>query len=372
MSARKPAPRTILMTADGVGGVFVYAATLADALGARGYRVIIATMGQALRDDQRSTLRRIPNLRLYESSFRLEWEDEPWADVSRAGEWLLQIEDRERPDLVHVNGYAHGAAPFRAPALVVAHSCVLSWWSAVKRESAPERYRTYARAVRRGLDAAAAVVAPSSSMLEALLVHYGSLPNARVIHNGAYASTSAVSKEAYFFAAGRLWDPAKNVRAVVEAAKSLAWPVIIAGDREDPRGGRVELEGVRHLGRVSPTTALAWMDRARVFVAPARYEPFGLAILEAALRRCALVLGDIPSLREIWENDAAIFVDPEDPEALAAALRSLEGDPTRATELGAKARRRAVAYSVENMSERYMELYESMVSHRTGSIPCTS
>ncbi len=31
---------------------------------------------------------------------------------------------------------------------------------------------------------------------------------------------------------------------------------------------------------------------------PARYEPFGLSVLEAALSGCALVLGDIPSLRE--------------------------------------------------------------------------
>jgi hypothetical protein len=69
-----------------------------------------------------------------------------------------------------------------------------------------------------------------------------------------------------------------------------------------------------------------------VSAAPARYEPFGLSILEAAGDRCALMLGDIPSLREIWDSRAQ-SVAPGDHEALLAALATLLSRPERAREL---------------------------------------
>jgi glycosyltransferase involved in cell wall biosynthesis len=64
------------------------------------------------------------------------------------------------------------------------------------------------------------------------------------------------------------------------------------------------------------------LARASIYVHPARYEPFGLAILDAALAGCALVLGDIPSLRELW-HDAAIFVPTEDAARLSRELTAL-------------------------------------------------
>ena len=63
------------------------------------------------------------------------------------------------------------------------------------------------------------------------------------------------------------------------------------------------------LGRLSAGELADWYARAAIYALPARYEPFGLSALEAALSGCALVLGDIPSLREIW-GDAALFVPP--------------------------------------------------------------
>ncbi len=69
-----------------------------------------------------------------------------------------------------------------------------------------------------------------------------------------------------------------------------------------------------------------WLGRASIFALPARYEPFGLLPLEAALSGCALVLGDIPSLREVW-GDAAWFVPPDDRDALTAAIGSLIASP---------------------------------------------
>lgn len=61
-------------------------------------------MGQPLHAGPRRSAARVPELRLPESSFRLEWMEDPWRAVAQAGDWLLALEERERPDVVHVNG----------------------------------------------------------------------------------------------------------------------------------------------------------------------------------------------------------------------------------------------------------------------------
>jgi glycogen(starch) synthase len=101
-------------------------------------------MGGSLTSSQRAEVRSIADLTLYESRFELEWMADPWSDVARAGDWLLELEQVIQPDVVHLNSYVYGALSWRRPTLVVGHSCVLSWWAAVKGEAAPnswERYR---------------------------------------------------------------------------------------------------------------------------------------------------------------------------------------------------------------------------------------
>ncbi|HYG68488.1 MAG TPA: glycosyltransferase family 4 protein, partial [Anaeromyxobacteraceae bacterium] len=197
----------VLLTADAVGGVFTYALELAGALATAGVEPILATEGAPLAAEQRASARAIPRLVLHESAFRLEWMPEPWADVAAAGEWLLELERRERPDVVHLDSYAHGALPFRAPKVVVGHSCVLSWWEAVKGEPAPrDAWGRYHGSVRAGLAGADAVVAPSAAMLRALARHYGPLPRARVIPNGRSPERFRPgAKEPFVLAAGRIW-----------------------------------------------------------------------------------------------------------------------------------------------------------------------
>src|SRR5438477_12810194 len=122
--------RSVLMTADTIGGVWTYALELTRALAASDVRVTLATMGAALTRDQRCEARRLATLDVVESTYRLEWMPEPWGDVAAAGEWLLRLEADVAPDVVHLNGYAHGGLPWRAPRVVVGHSCVCSWWHA--------------------------------------------------------------------------------------------------------------------------------------------------------------------------------------------------------------------------------------------------
>src|SRR5690606_14640847 len=125
----------------------------------------------------------------------------------------------------------------------------------------------------------------------------------------------AAGKESFVFTAGRLWDEGKNIAAVARAAPQIQWPVRVAGIPH-PDGDGVEVPGVEFLGRCSTGQMRNLYARAPIYVLPARYEPFGLTPLEAALGGCALVLGDIPTLREVWGR-AAVFVPPDDHAALA-------------------------------------------------------
>ncbi len=322
------------MTADTAGGVWTYALELARALP---HLVTIAVMGGAPSAGQRTEAE---GLDVRAKGFALEWMPEPWEDLERAGEWLLELREEVRPDLVHLNGYAHAALPWGTPVLVTAHSDVLSWHEAVRRSAAGPEWNRYRQVVGAGLAAADAVVAPTAAMLEALGRHYDFTDRRLVIPNGR-RPIAPLPKEPLVVAAGRLWDEAKNAAALERVAARVPWPVEFA------RGER-------------PAAAIAELfGRASIFVEPARYEPFGLAALEAASAGCALVLGDVASLHEVW-GTAATFVDPEDDDALAGAVTRLIVDADLRAEMACRARARARKFTPDRMSAAYDSLYRSL------------
>ncbi len=356
-----PAPLTVLMTADAVGGVWRYSLELAGALAPLGVQTVLAVMGPAPNRYQVAAALRVPGLTLAVRELPLEWMPEcRERDLEEAGEWLLDLADRVRAALVHLNGYAQATLPWRRPTLVVAHSCVLSWWRAVHGQTVPPEWRPYAERVKRGLVAADVVVSPTAAFRDELTCIYGGLGSNRVIWNGVAAKAFApVAKEDFVLGAGRLWDAAKNAAALDRVAPRLPWPVRIAGERTDLGGEVAKLSAAEPLGMLDPLELAAWMARARVFASPARYEPFGLGILEAALSGCALVLGDIPTLRELWDG-SALFVDPADDVALAGALLELTRSPARCATMGAAARERGLTFSAAAMAQHYRALYAEL------------
>jgi glycogen synthase len=347
----------ILMTTDAVGGVWSYCTELIRGLQPFGVRVTLASLGPPPRADQIQSLADLDNVELAICEGRLEWMPDCEEDLARAGAWLLELERRCQPDLIQLDDYAHAALAWRAPTIVVGHSCVLSWWRAVHRGSAPSSWHGYRRRVQAGLAAAQAVVAPSAWMLGQLWSCYKVQFAGLVINNARRADDFRPGPGSpQVLGAGRVWDPAKNLAALDAAAEHLPWPVFVAGDPDDPHGGRVAPRHARLLGSLAAPELAWWMRHSSIFAHPARYEPFGLAPLEAAMSGCALVLGDIASLREIW-GDAALFVEPDDHRALAATLQSLIDDPARRTMMAARARARARRYSVQRMCSAYHALY---------------
>ncbi|MBX6424937.1 MAG: glycosyltransferase family 4 protein [Variibacter sp.] len=347
----------ILVTADAVGGVWSYAASVAAGLAERGHSVTLATLGPPPRPWQCEALRGRPGVRLVVTDFALEWMDPAGVDFARARAGLARLEAQVRPDIVHLNSYREAAAEWRAPVLVVAHSCVWTWWRACRGgEPDEDRWRTYRANVRRGLCAADLWAAPSACFRDSMAATYRPATAGLVVHNGVAPVRARRPKEPFILAAGRLWDEAKNAQALASVAASLPWPVVLAGAKD----GRIAPSANLRLTEELPhETLMDLMARAEIFVAPALYEPFGLAVLEAAAAGSALVLSDIPVLRELWAG-AAVFVDGRDSAGLRDALIALCADDRRRNDLRARARRRAARYTLAAMVDGYCAAYGAL------------
>lgn len=347
------------MTVDPIGEVWSHALALARALVGRGSAVALACMGAPLTLAQRAEVAAISGVELFTSGFKLEWMEDPWGDVDAAGEWLLDLAELWQPELVQLNGLVHAALPWNRPVVVKAHSCVLSWWKAVRGEPIPPRLREYRRRVTAGLDAAQWIVAPTRAMLDTLYEQYGQTGLQSVIFDGAEPpQLSELERQHVVLGVGRLWDRAKNVEMLAAIAKDLPWPVALAGDARAPEGGRPPaFSRVDLLGRLDAPELARRYATAGIFALPALYEPFGRSALQAAQHGCPLVLADIPSLRELWDG-AAIFVDPRDAATWRRVLRLLIGDAARRVELGSAARARSQRYTDEAMVQRYVSVYD--------------
>jgi glycosyltransferase involved in cell wall biosynthesis len=367
----------VLMTADTLGGVFTYAVELIRALEAHAVRTVLATFGRPLTAAQRRQLRTCNPLALHESSYALEWMPNPWTDVRASAGWLREIAEQTDPDCIHFNHYAHAGLRWEVPTLVVAHSCVWSWWQAVHGTTPGPEFERYHRTVLEGIHGATRVVAPSGDMLGNIVRDYGLPAHATVIPNGIdLVQFAPRPKLPYVLAAGRLYDQSKNIAALEQVAGTLSWPVYVAGEALAPRGlaadGGTRTTACHPLGPLDRTSLARCLARAAIYALPARYEPFGLSVLEAAASGCALVLGAIPSLLENWHG-AACFVDPDDTDGLRDTLERLIANEDERNHWSERARQRATALSAQRMAAHYAEVYAELCpAPRSRSLACAS
>lgn len=343
----------ILLVADIVGGVRTFVHSLARELVKDGVELHLALIGE---DPQRE-FETLGTRSCEVCDLRLEWMERPWGDVQATAEWVESLREAHEPHVVHMNTFAPVLDP-SVPVLLSVHSCVASWWHGVHDTDPPCSWDRYRRLVRSALDRALVLAAPTRALVDELRAVYGVLPSARVIPNGVEPPIDRLprhAREQLVVCAGRLWDSAKNAELVARAAPELQGRVVLIGP------GGVSGPNLQSVGPVAQTEVLGWLRRAAVFAEPARYEPFGLAALEAALCGCALVLGDIGSLREVW-GDAATFVAPDDPDALAAAINALLGDRDLRERAAGAARERASQYTAARMSAAYLRAYSELTT----------
>lgn len=351
---------TILMTADTVGGVWSYAMTLCRELQQYNIEIHLLTMGAWLNEGQNKEVRELDNVILYESNLKLEWMEDSAKDVAIAAEWIADVYETVKPDVIHFNNYTAAATDWNCGVITVFHSCVCTWFRAVKGTAAPKEWEEYYSLVEESVFSSDVVVFPSFAMLGQAKGEYGPIPHAQVIYNGInQADNPPVEKQPFILTAGRLWDEAKNIQPLSRIAKDLAWPVYVAGNNTSPDGKINHPENIMFLGSMKHEALLDKMQQASIYVSGALYEPFGLAVLEAAASGCALVLSSISSFREIW-GDAAVYFDPNSEEEAKACIQQLIENGTFRKQMAEKAKQRAQQYSSAKMAESYISIYEAL------------
>lgn len=358
--------RRILMTVDAVGGVWRYAVDAARGLGQRGISVVLAGLGPEPSADQWAEARALPRTDVVWLDAPLDWLTEDEASLDRLPPILARLVDEFCIDLVQVNLPSQAARlDLPCPVVAVSHSCVVTWWAAVRTGPLPPAWHWQRERTRRGFDAADVVIAPSQSHADAITAAYGPIERLRVIPN-AVEPLSPLPKEPVIVAAGRWWDEGKNGVTLDRAARLVRWPVVMAGAVVGPRGQAIDIHGAQSLGPLPAAEVRRRIASAAIVVCPSLYEPFGLVALEAASAGAALVLADIPTFREIW-NGAAVFVDPHDPGAMAAALDGLAADGERRAELGMRARARARRFSLDSTVDGLLAAYGAAGHGRPGT-----
>ena len=341
--ASRPVQR-LLLTTDAVGGVWRYAIDLASGLAGRGIGTVLAVLGPPASAPQRAEAEAIPNLRLVQTGLPLDWTANTPADLAHASGRLATLAALTGVSAVHLHAPALvGSARWPVPVVAVAHSCVGTWWRAVRGGPMPDDLQWRADATAAGLRTAAAVIAPTAAHAAATEAVYGPT-RMHVVHNGCDPSTLPnLPRQRAVLTAGRLWDDGKGVAELDRAAMGLDAPVRAAGPTQGPNGARKTFGHLDLLGTLDQPGMAAAYAGASVFASMALYEPFGLAVLEAAQAGMALVLSDLPGFRELWDG-AALFVAA--PAALQPALRQALDQPGA---LAAAARERAGRYTVDAM-----------------------
>lgn len=359
-SSEAPAASTrVLLTGDTAGGVWTFVTDLAAGLLETGADVLLATFGPSVSKAQQQHASTIPGLRWHHFRSKLEWMEDPWCDIDLARQYLVGLIDDFRPDLIHLNTLCHGDLPCGVPVVQSVHSCVASWWSAVRQTSLPPEWTNYHAHVEQSLCSAGLLIGPSQAALRELVTHYRADPGkTMVIYNGRSPNVfKPAVKEPMILSAGRLWDEAKNVMMLAQVANDVPWPIYLAGNPVRPFNSEAIFSDCHLLGQLPTAELSAWYGRASIYVLPAKYEPFGLSALEAALSGCALVLGDIPSLREIW-LDAAVFVPPASQSALKAVLNHLITDADYRAKMSKRAFKRALKFTQGRMVASYRLAYD--------------
>lgn len=295
---------------------------------------------------------------------------------------------RERVELLHAPHYVTPLAP-PCPVVVTVHDLVHLRFP----EHRSRLELVYARAmIGRAVRLSARVIAVSRATADELEAAF---PRAAgkldVVLNGIddrfrrpppEAETRA-TLAAHGLAPGYLLfvgnpKPHKNLERLLEACRRLlerrpdAPPLVLVGEREgagSPLPGWIARAGlgshVRRLGHLPDDALPALYRGAAMLLQPSLWEGFGLPVAEAMAAGTPVVASRRGALPEI-AGDAALLVDPEDVEALAAAISTLLDDPERRAELGRRGSERAAGLHWEETARRTLEVYRRALGPAAG------
>ncbi|MDO8424930.1 MAG: glycosyltransferase [bacterium] len=109
----------------------------------------------------------------------------------------------------------------------------------------------------------------------------------------------------------------------------------------------------------------AYYQRSDILVLPSRWEGFGIAAIEASACGIPVIASSVGGLQEaVVDGETGILVPPEDPKALATAMRALAADRPRRVLMGHAGRRHVErSFSIDRVVQRHEELYAALMAH---------
>jgi glycosyltransferase involved in cell wall biosynthesis len=367
----------VLVTADTMSGSWTYTRELVTGLVTRGVRVTLVSFGEIPLPEQTSWMELLHGLEYRPTAFHLEWMHEAPQDLSESSEFLASLVREVQPDLLHLHQFCHANLPVDLPRVVMAHGDLISWTQAVQgcTPRLTRWLKWYRDTVVRGITAADAVVAPSAWMLDTLRATYTRPRREAVIYPGRNPIffNPYIAKDDSVLSVGRLLDAGKQVFLLTQHTQPFS--VCIVGAEQTVPVPRIPIRAdvkvstdqscVAIRGPQTEAQLRALYSRAAVYAATARYEPLGIAPLDAAFSRCAIVANDIPSFREVW-GDAALYFRTNDARSLADILRQLDADrPLRRAYAELAYTRARDRFTTKRMIDDYLDLYRSLVSADT-------
>lgn len=354
----------LLITTDTVGGVWRFSIQLVEGLLEAGDSVALASFGRMPSISQRLECDRL--CEVWDESFHyaasdapLEWMQQNHRSYQEGLPVLRELAQVFGVEILHSNQYCYAAAELGVPTIVTAHSDVLSWAEVCRGESLEDSdwLRRYRALVQKGLDRATAVVAPTEWMLRNLTRNFDLPVQRRIIPNGVVLPSIPEShRRLQAVTAGRLWDEAKDISLLRSVHSSI--PFVIAGAVDCDGAEAALIAKARYCGELTKEELLHLFSGSEIYVCTSRYEPFGLAPLEAALCGCAVVARDIESLREVWGDSAAYFSNAEE---LSDILNLFAKDPAYLQNQQQLSLIRAKRFTRKRMIAEYRALYTSVL-----------
>jgi glycosyltransferase involved in cell wall biosynthesis len=295
---------------------------------------------------------------------------------------MARLLRRRRPDIVHTH-LVH-ADVYGGLASIAAGSTLVS----TKHNDDPFRTGRFSHVERLMTRRAAKVICITSSLARFNIECVG-LPAAKidVVHYGldrlpdpwGTAGGPTLPPDARLLLAISRLEPQKGLDLAIEALAVIrerhpqaVLLVLGVGSLERELLGLAAVRGVADAvylpWRVGDVTA--WLERAELLVHPARWEGFGLALLEAMLAGLPVVASRVSSIPEIVvDGETGTLVPPDDAGALASAIDALLSDPALRAGYGAAGLARARhEFSVERMTEQTLGVY----ARAAGKLPPAS
>ena len=214
---------------------------------------------------------------------------------------------------------------------------------------------------------APALASPSRALADLMKSHVPGL-EVSIIPNGYEITAFDVSgpKQNSILLCSRLL-PRKGFQYVIEAVRDLTlnWHVHIVG--EGPHRPALEK---RAEGSKTPITFHGWLDRedpaftelyetSAIFVFPSEMENFPTVLLEAASAGCAIITSTAGGCPEVV-GDAAVLVEPQNPDAIKNALLDLIDNPHKRQALADAAVKRVRRFTWPAIADQYLARYQSL------------